>query len=384
MRGCNTRNIIVYRDFLLPPSETFIKAQADQMEKYNAYYVGSRVVKGLELPTDKVKVLDEGNFGGRVREVTFKMLSLVPRLKVFRSFEPRLVHAHFGPDGVLALPLAKKLGVPLVVTFHGFDATMKDEFVHNSFYSHRRYIRERNILQRDGAMFIAVSNFIKSKMLEQGYPEEKIVQHYIGIDLNQYIPDMTFKREPIVLFVGRLVEKKGLEYLIKAMSKIQLMMPDVGLVVIGDGPLKENLQRLAESSLIKYQFLGTQSPTEVRTWMNRARVFSVPSITAQSGDSEGFGMVFAEANAMGLPVVSFASGGIPEAVVHNETGLLAEEKDWQGLASYIQRLLTDDEEWLRLSVAGKDRVKRLFDLKKQTRVLEELYDQVVQQSFTKY
>jgi len=107
--------------------------------------------------------------------------------------------------------------------------------------------------------------------------------------------------------------------------------------------------------------------------MNRARVFCVPSVRAASGDGEGFGMVFAEAQAMGLPVASFSSGGVPEAVLHGETGLLAAEGDWRALARNILALLEDENLWRKMSEAGQRRVREVFDLTKQTAKLEETY-----------
>lgn len=82
------------------------------------------------------------------------------------------------------------------------------------------------------------------------------------------------------------------------------------LIIIGDGPLREKYYKLAKENIKNYEFLGVQSHEKVRLWMNRAKVFCVPSITVETGASEGFGMVFAEANSMGLPVVSFKTGGL--------------------------------------------------------------------------
>ena len=211
----------------------------------------------------------------------------------------------------------------------------------------------------------------------QGFASEKIALHYTGIDTGFFHPDDSVVREPLVLFVVRLTEKKGCEYLIRAMAEIQLVEPDVDLVLIGDGPLRPSLERMAQTRLRKFQFLGAQPPEIVRKWMNRARVFSVPSVRAVSGDGEGFGMVFAEAQAMKLPVASFDSGGIPEAVAHGETGLLASERDCRALAQNILLLLQNDALWQRMSVAGHLRVRSLFNLRTQTPLLESLYHRVL-------
>ena len=181
----------------------------------------------------------------------------------------------------------------------------------------------------------------------------------------------------MVLFVGRLVEKKGCSFLLKAMERVQASLPDVELVVIGDGKLRDKLESEAASRLKHYRFLGSQPYNTVQEWMGKASVFCVPSITANSGDAEGFGMVFIEAQASGLPVVSFDSGGIPEAVAHNKTGYLAPEGDWNSLANYILRLLANQATWQDFSHAGIDRVKHMFNLEMQTAKLEAIYDEVL-------
>lgn len=370
--------VAIYRDHLLSPSETFILRQAETLRESIPYYVGSRRVSGLQLPAERTLVVNQGGLSGMAYEAAFKLWGVAPRLKRrLRDLNPALLHAHFGLDGAKALPLVEDLRVPLLVTFHGYDATIRDEQARHSSYSHRLYLRRREPLQREARLLIAVSEFIKKRLVEgQGFPPEKILVHYIGVDTQTFRPDPVVAREPVVLFVGRLVEKKGCEYLIRAMGKVQATIPEVELVIVGDGPLRPTLERLADGLLRRYRFLGVQSPESVRAWMNRASVFSVPSITAESGDSEGFGLVFAEAQAMGTPVASFFSGGIPEAVAHGETGLLAPERDWEALAADILLLFSNEVLWRRLSEAGQRRVRDLFDLHRQTGLLEEIYSQV--------
>lgn len=372
-------SVIIYRNRLLSPTETYVRNQAEALQQFVPYYAGLGSVQGLTMPAERTLLINQGGLLGKTSEISYLPFRLAPTffLQELRKLNPVLIHAHFGPDGVSALPLARALQIPLVVTFHGFDATTKDKHVWRSFYNHRVYLLRRKVLKREAYLFIAVSNFIKESLLQQGFTPNNIVVHYIGVDTEIFQPAPSEVHEPIVLFVGRLVEKKGCEYLIQAMSKVQAAKPDVELIVIGDGPLRSSLEQLAREKLRRYRFLGVLPSDSVQTWMNRARVFSVPSITAKSGNSEGFGIVFAEAQAMGLPVVSFASGGVPEAVAHGETGFLVPERDWEGLAKSILLLLEDDTLWHRFREAGQRRVRTLFNLQKQTKALEDIYKQVL-------
>ncbi|MBD2166682.1 glycosyltransferase [Calothrix membranacea FACHB-236] len=371
-------NLVIFNGRLLPKSETFIRTQGEGLKLFTPYYVGARLINGLPLPPERTLVINQGSILGAAKELIFKYSGYAPKLsRQIQQLNPKLIHAHFGVCGTLALPLARSLNLPLIVTFHGLDATMTDEYARQDSITTRIYLRRREALKQETKLFIAVSNFLKDRLIQQGFPANKILVHYIGVDTKIFQPDPSFVREPIVLFVGRLVEKKGCQYLIEAMAKVQAAMPEVKLVVIGDGPLRAALEHSAKSSLKNYQFLGVQPPEVVRNWMNRAKVFCVPSVKAASGDCEGFGIVFAEAQAVGLPVVSFAHGGIPEAVGHNETGLLAKEGDSQELAHYILQLLQDIHLWQRFSFNSPKRIVRQFDLHRQIPVLENIYQAVL-------
>lgn len=372
--------VLVYRDTLLPTSETFILAQAESLSQFTPLYVGARAVPGLAVPAERRVLINDGSWIGRYREARFKLLDqLSPRqITQLARRAPRLVHAHFAPDGLLALPIARALGVPLVVTLHGFDVTLHDAAVRRSFYAHRKYLARRAELTGACDQVICVSRFIADRAARHGFPADRTVVHYIGVDVERFAPVPGVARAPVVLFVGRLVDKKGCSFLIRAMAEVQRTMPDVELVVIGDGPLRASLEAEARAALRRHRFLGAQPSAVVRDWLSRARVFSVPSITADSGDAEGFGIVFAEAQAMKVPVASFASGGIPEAVAHGETGLLSPEKDWRGLAGNLAALLGDDALWRRMSEAARRRVVEHFDLRTQTRRLEQIYRGLVE------
>lgn len=375
--------IVVYRyGYLLPFSETFIRAQGEGLRRFTPYYVGLRRRHKVPLPVERTIAVNQGGLTGNAQEALYKMWDVAPGLyRRVKKLSPVLIHAHFGPDGVKALPLARSLQVPLLVTFWGFDATMTDEYALRSAHrGHRAYLRHRETLKREARLFIAVSEFIKEKLVEKGFPPEKIVVNYNAVDTDTFRPDPTVPREPVVLFVGRLVEKKGVEYLIRSMALVQEDMPDAKLVIIGDGPLRRGLEELATRVVNRCEFLGVQPPHVVREWMNRALMLGVPSITASTGDSEGMPTVVLEAQAMGLPVVGTTHSGIPEAVVHGETGFLVAERDWEDLAGYIVRLLRDEVLWQRFSRSGQERMHDKFSVRNQIGALENVYDRVVQGS----
>ena len=376
--------VVVFAEQLLAPSMTFIGAQASALTEFTALYVSpQRASPSLPFPSDRAVLLCDNpqapQVWNRLKQIPLKVFGYAPFL--FRRVErhrPVLVHGHFAPAGLTALPLARWLEVPLVVTVHGYDATVSDAHLLRSHYRARVYVRKRHVLHRETALYIAVSEFIRKQMIARGFPEERIVMHYIGVDTQFFAPDQHTVREPVVLFTGRLTEKKGCAYLIRAMHEVQAVAPQTKLVVIGDGELRKELENLASQNLRNYSFLGVQPPNIVRTWMNRASVFSVPSVRDPCGDREGLGMVFLEAQAMGLPVVSFRSGGVPEAVEDGETGLLAEEADWRTLAGDILALLEDRNLWRAMSEAGRRRVRASFNLTTQTAKLERMYSRVLE------
>jgi glycosyltransferase involved in cell wall biosynthesis len=234
----------------------------------------------------------------------------------------------------------------------------------------RLYLQRRSELFSRADLFVCVSEFIRDKAIERGYPKEKLFVHSIGIDLDHFHPNECEHREQMVLFVGRLVEKKGCIHLIRAMETVLQSAPDTRLVVIGDGPLRQQLQKTAKSLLPGHHlFLGAQPTSVIYPWLRRAKVFSVPSVTAANGDAEGLGMVFCEAQAMGVPVVSFASGGIAEAVLHGSTGFLLPEHDEKQLAEKICLLLQDRALWSEMSLRGRKHMAIRFDIKTQTKTI---------------
>jgi colanic acid/amylovoran biosynthesis glycosyltransferase len=374
-----TQNIAYFTGRLLPASETFIRAQAESLKTFNPYYVGTRYVPGLSLSKEKIFAVNSSNLIGSAQELIFKLSGIAPHLvRHLRQLEISLIHAHFGVCGALALPISNALNLPLIVTFYGLDATMTDEYANRESISTRVYVKRRESLKKSTSLFIGVSDFIRDRLVAQGFPAERVISHYYGVDTREFSPDSAIEREPIVLFVGRFVEKKGCEYLIKAMASVQSVLPHVSLILIGDGGEREKLEKMASQLLKQYQFVGFQHSHVVKQWMNRASLLAVPSITASNGDSEGLPTVVVEAQAMGLPVIGSRHAGIPQAVIHGETGFLAEERDWKSLSELIVLALQNKELLGNLSHQAREHVVRKFDLNKQTGVLEFMYENLIE------
>jgi colanic acid/amylovoran biosynthesis glycosyltransferase len=361
--------VLIFKESLLAPSETFILAQMRALSEYVPVFTGlERAHPSLPLPHTPLLLSGSGPRLSDLRAKLYRRNGIAPLFhhKATRS-RPALVHAHFASGGRTALPLARALRVPLVVTLHGADVTVRGP-------QPDRYKR----LGEEASLFICVSDFIRERALEAGFPSQKLLVHYIGIDLELFSRSAEQEASQGVLFVGRLVEKKGCEYLLRAMQLVQQVHPQCELTIMGDGPLRSSLEALARQLNIACQFRGTQPAGAIREALRKAQVFCVPSVTAGNGDSEGLGMVFAEAQWMGVPVVSTTHGGIPEVVCNGITGLLVPERDHKALADALCLLLADRNLWQRLHRAAPLHIELHFDLKAQTALLEGIYTRVAE------
>jgi len=336
-------------------------------------------VTGLKLPSERCFPAISRGPVKALRRLAYKASSYAPAmaLKVER-LGASLIHAHFEDGGIQALPLARRLDLPLLTTCHGADVTVVPERRRANSLKRRWHDARRQQLLETGVRFIAVSNHIRERMLERGYPADRLETHYIGVDTELFSRNGAEAEDGLVLFVGRLVEKKGCAHLIKAMAMLRQKLPRARLVVIGDGPLRVPLEGLARAEDARCEFLGLQPPEAVKQWLNRATLLAAPSVTAANGDTEGLPLVVCEAQSMGLPVVGFRHAGIPEAVIHGYTGLLCPEQHVEELSENLACVLADETLSRRLGTAARQRMCEKFDLRLQTAKLESIYDATVQ------
>lgn len=364
---------VIFTHTLLDGSCTFIKSHAEALVDHYPVYAGAHRSNGIELPPDRSYVLNEHTGLGRAREGAFRLFGWAPSLvSKLKRHDPHIVHAHFGTSGPAAMSLADSLDVPLLVTFHGYDATFTGG-------SRPMSLRERELLRKKGRLieragaFVAVSDYIRLRLLEQGYPDSKIIVHRNGIDLGFFSPSGPGERQPIILFVGRFVEKKGGKYLIEAARELHQSGLAFELVMVGGGPLEQQLKSAAAQAGIPCRFPGFLPGADVRQWLRRAAVVAIPSVVAADGDSEGLPTILLEAQAMETPVVATRHSGIPEGAIDGVTAELVGEHDARALAEKLRSFLESPAKVREFGQAGRRFVAEQFDLKGQVAGLEAIY-----------
>jgi len=364
--------VLAWRDYWLAPSETFIRDQVNCLTRWRAVCVGRRQYDD-PLVTPYFAPHSDG--------LTARVASRLPpgrrtRLQYSRIFgDPavKLVHAHFGPDALSALPYATRAGKPLVVSFYAMDVT---SLPYRRGLAAQRYRAGLPDLFRLAHTIISPSEFLTTQLAALGAPTHKITMNSPGTLVRP-------PREPRsdrsgVIFVGRLVPKKGVADLLEAMAMLPEPLRSVRVTIAGYGPLHSELQAKADRLALNANFLGRQSSATIARLLDEHAVFCGPSQRALDGDAESLGMVFIEAALAGLPVVSYRHGGVPEAVAHRQTGLLAPEGDIAQLSSDLGSLLADPALADAFGAAGYRRAAKLFDLRTRNARLEEIYDSVAE------
>mgnify|MGYP005838180837 CR=1 FL=1 len=363
--------VLIFTKRVLPRSNTFVAAQGNNLPSYQPIYIGLRNDSGgIELIEGKTTCV-------QAKVETFAALSrllldgcqiLTPQwARALAAEQADVIHAHFGKGGYYCAPIAKKLDLPMVTTFHGSDVTQKDKFSYNS--------KHRKITFEQSAKIIAVSHFIKNKLLERGCPEDKIIQHYVGIDNQFFAPTEQKFEQPTILFVGRLIEQKGCQYLLQAMKTVNQQLPDAQLIIAGYGSYQDKLQALA-TGLKNVTFIGAQNRAQVKDLMAKAWVTCLPSIVMARGNEEGMPTVCIESQAVGTPVVAFNTGGVSEGVINEKTGLLSEQKDVNQLAHNLLAVLQSTVLRQQMSQAGIAHVEQHFNIYRQCQKLENIYRSV--------
>jgi glycosyltransferase involved in cell wall biosynthesis len=256
-------------------------------------------------------------------------------LKVFQYWSPDAVLAQYGPTGVLVQEACQRAAVPLIVHFHGYDASQRQTLV--------EYGSRYPELFRTAAAVVAVSRAMRQRLIELGAPPDKVHWNPYGVDCTAFGGADPATADPVFLAVGRFCEKKAPGLTLRAFAEVYRACPEARLRMVGFGSLLDSCVRLASELGIAdaVDFLGTCPPQVVQQEMRRSRCFVQHSVVAPDGDSEGTPVAILEAGASGLPVVSTRHAGIPDVVVEGRTGFLVEERDISGMAARMLWLARD-------------------------------------------
>lgn len=374
------RRVAILRNQLLPISETFIREQACALREWHPILVGHTEVEG-GLTTGGLQREIVRDSRSRLLKGLHLLCALPNRALVNRleALKIDLVHAHFGVDATDAWLSVRALGLPMVVTLHGYDVNVHRECWEAGRRGAHRRLYPRRLLQmsRDpNVQFVAVSHALRRRAFQIGLPEDKISVAHIGVDTERFRPGARplDERPRKILFVGRMVEKKAPLMMVRIFREVLAELPDAQLVMIGAGPLLGEAQQLAAHLAVPVTFTGALGPDAVLAHLHEARVFCLPSLTASDGDAEGFGLVLLEAQACGVPVVTSAMGGAQEGLLDGQTGHACREGALTDFVTGLLHFLRDDAAALHASAAAVAFARRTFDIRVCTRQLERIYD----------
>ncbi len=373
------RSVSVFLNQSMPLSEVFVYHQASNLTRYKPQILACKTVENSVKHDIPVCAINQGDIKGKIFELLFKATGFSPRLSKEIN-DSDVVHAHFGPTGWLASQLTEPNNKPLIVTLHGFDILKNEITKERDGRLQATFSENREKLAQRADMFICVSEFIRDKAIAFGFPAEKCRVHYMGIPLSEhkYPKRIRTDKDPVrILSVGRLVPVKAHEKLIEAVSRLEKDGLNVQLDIIGDGELRQSLEEQAKQSLKSYTFHGAMPHAQVLKIMRESDLFCHTSMTQDNGQTEAFGLVVCEAQWAGLPVVAFASGGVPEALDNGKTGLLCEEGDVNGLYGKMKDIIEHPQKMQAMSEAGPIFIRERFCGKQQAQKLEEIYDEVI-------
>lgn len=280
-------------------------------------------IRGVKYYFNKVLNLEKNNLNDMVKVFIEKNKEEI--------VDADLIHAHWGyPNGYIAYRVSELYGIPYFITFHGSDL--------NNIQEKEMFFLLEAMENAQNCFFVSKQLLNNAKAL--GYSGENAAVTYNGVDIERFkIPDKSLQQNKKVGFIGSLEPVKGADVLPELFHNIaQRTEEPVDFVIVGDGPLKEEIQTKVEASNLPVQLTGQIDFEEVPKILEGIDVLVVPS------RNEGLGMVILEANAMGIPVVGTNVGGIPEAIGYKENLIEPNEDMIENMAQRVRAILENDRE----------------------------------------
>ncbi|MDX1640089.1 MAG: glycosyltransferase [Balneolaceae bacterium] len=363
------KKVLHYKTNFLNKSETFIDRLIRNHDRYQPVALCYRKKKFTENLT--IFEVPRSGFQSWVNFAAFHAnLPLPYYTRILKQERPQIVHAHFGYDAVKLIKPTHNCNIPLLVSFYGTDVSrLPSEFGWKSRY---RKLAEK------AAHFIAASGFMKNQLIDLGFPQQKISIVRFGLDLNGTCFDDQPPLEHKIMMVGRMVEKKGFEYGLRAIAKLRDrdLKPEVN--IYGYGPEMERLKKMSANLGLNDQinFLGYQPIEKIFEAHHEHTIMLAPSTTADDGDMEGLPNTILEAMAQGTTVVATNHAAIPEVIEDKKTGFLVDERDPDSLARAVEKIIRGDFDLQSIRQNARHEIEKSYGVGRMVREVETIYDKV--------
>lgn len=333
----------------------------DNVEVIRLRYWWPEQKEVLRQPGGGLPIVWKKSWLARLQMLPFLVVHTLSVMWYARGYD--IIHAQWTLSAGVAWVSKIVHHCPIVVTVHGSDVFQVTRNVIGAFIT-------RKVLMGCNAI-IAVSSALKDEVKKLGVNWKIIEVIPDGIDTEKFTVS-SCNREPVLLYVGSLIKRKGVNYLIDALSQLVEKNPSYKLVIIGDGSERTALERqVTQLKLEKWvQFTGSLPQEEVRNWMQIAKIFVLPSV------EEGLGVVLLESLACGTPIVASNVGGIPDVVV-SEVGILVPVADPVFLAEALDKMINDEHLWLEMSANARRRAEEKYDWSKIARQLIISYERIL-------
>ena len=351
-------------------SETFIQAHKNRLQGTIHYYYGGLLPNELEngelYISRKQRILHILKGYLRLNEFTVHEQAVI---NSFKANKIQLVFAEYGGTGETLTDICRLLQIPLIVHFHGYDATHKNELA-----AHKNYIK----LFAYAKAVICVSGKMERNLIEMGCPGEKIHRTVCGPNEIFYENTPHFNKQQFMA-AGRFTDKKAPYYLILAFREVVKKFPDAQLIIAGEGELSYTCQNLIRFFKLEknIQLPGMVTPEQFSNYLNDSMALVQHSVNTPDGDSEGTPVVIVEAGAAGLPVIATRHAGIKEVIHHEETGLLCEEHDVYGMADHMLKLLSNPMLAREMGNNARARIKSHYTLNMHMDLLNSLVKKAI-------